>query len=189
MRRSSFFLFLLFAGCTTVVFSCKKDSKKKDTDDTAYYMRFKIDGAPVEYKGQVEGIFDKATSLQYNTSLAGLKEALNSAKNNMTVLLATEGETQTGKDYLSYTPAASGSMEKAKLASLVYFDENGKKFFSWMEELASALPPGIETKVVIRITEATDEYFKGSFSGVLYTEDYSTKLNVTDGDFYARRYN
>ena len=188
MRRySSFFLFFLLAGCATVVFSCKKDAKKTDTE-TGYYMRFKIDGTAVEYKGQVEGIFDKATSLQYNTSLAGLKEQLNNSRNNMTVLLATEEETLTGKDYSSYTPTVSG-MEKAKLVSLVYFDENGRQFFSWMEELSSALPPGTETKAVVRITEATDEYFKGSFSGVLYTEDYSTKLNVTDGDFFARRFN
>lgn len=188
MRRTSFsLLFLLLVGCITFVSSCKKDQENTDPG-TGYYMRFKVNGTLVEYKAQVEGVFDQATSLQHNTSLAGLKESFVSTKNNMTVLLATEDETQTGKDYSSFTPTASG-MEKAKLASLVYFDENGKEFFSWMEELAPALPPGTETKAVIRITEATDKYFKGSFSGVLYTEDYADKITVTDGDFYARRGN
>ena len=58
-----------------------------------------------------------------------------------------------------------------------------------MEEFAPALPPGTETKATIKITEATTDFIKGSFSGVLYDEGYTTKLNITDGEFYARRYN
>lgn len=178
-------IFLLITGSATLF--CKKQNDSKKQED-GYFMRFKINGTPIEYKAQIEGTFDKATSLQRNTSLAGLKEAFVATKNNMTLLLATENNTQTNVDYTSYATTSSG-MVKAKLVNLVYLDENGKKFLSWMEEFAPTLPPGTETKAVIRITEATAEYFKGSFGGVIYSEDFSTKLNITDGVFFARRFN
>ena len=184
---SRLLLCFLLPGIVVMTFSCKKDN---DTGDpgTGYYMRFKVNGTLVEHKGQVEGIFDKVTALQHNTSIAGLKETVVATKNNMTLLVATENETQTGLAYTSYTAGGPGT-QKAKLVNLVYIDENGKNHLSWMEEFAPALPPGTETKATIKITEATTDFIKGSFSGVLYDEGYTTKLNITDGEFYARRYN
>ncbi len=181
------FLYVLLPGIMLMAYSCKKDNGAGDPG-SGYYIRFKINGTQVANKGQVEGTFDKATALQHNTSLAGLKEALVATKNNMTLLLATENETQTGLSYTSYTTGTSG-MQKAKLVNLVYIDENGKNYLSWMEEFAPALPPGTETKAIIKITEATADYIKGDFSGVLYDEGYTTKFNITDGEFYARRFN
>lgn len=182
-----FFWYIIVSGILMMSYSCKKDNNSSN-DTTGYYMKFKVNGTPIEYKGQIEGTFDKESSMQHNTSLAGLKEALVSSKNNMTLLLATESATQTGISYTSYTTTASG-MQKAKLANLVYKDENGNDYLSWMEEFAPALPVGTETNAIIKITEATATYIKGNFSGVLYNDDYSVKLNITDGEFYARRFN
>ena len=184
---SRLFLYLLLPVIMITAYACKKDNGSDDSG-SGYYMRFKINGTQVEYKGQIEGTFDKVTALQHNTSLAGLKDPLVATKNNMTLLLATENETKTGLTYTSYTIGTSG-MQKAKLVNLVYIDENGKNYLSWMEEFAPALPSGTETKAAIKITEATADHMKGVFSGVLYNEDYSTKLNITDGEFYARRLN
>lgn len=181
------FLHLLVPGILIMTYSCKKDNSSGDSG-SGYYMRFKVNGTQIEYKGQVEGTFDKVTALQHNTSLAGLKDALVATKSNMTLLLATENETQTGLTYTSYTTGTSG-MQKAKLVNLVYIDESGKNYLSWMEEFAPALPAGTETTATIKITEATADHMKGVFSGVLYDEGYTTKLNITDGEFYARRFN
>ncbi|HRP55836.1 hypothetical protein [Agriterribacter sp.] len=181
------FLYVLLPGIMVMTYSCKKDNDPGNPG-SGYYMRFKVNGTLVEHKGQVEGTFDKATALQHNTSLAGLKEPLVATKNNMTLLLVTENETQTGLAYTSYTTGGSG-MQKGKLVNLVYIDENGENYLSWMEEFAPDLPPGTETKATIKITEATADYIKGSFSGVLYNEGYTGKLDITEGEFYARRYN
>ena len=186
LPRFSVFIFLL-AGMMVIAYSCKKDNGSTG-DDSGYYMRFKINGTQVEYKGQVEGTFNKVTALQHNTSVAGLKEALVAGKNNMTLLLATDDDTQTGLSYTSYTTSASG-MQKAKLANIVYKDEGGSDYLSWMEEFSPTLPSGTETNAVIKITEAASGYIKGNFSGVMYNADYSKKLNITDGEFYARRFN
>ena len=59
---------------------------------------------------------------------------------------------------------------------------------SWMEEFAPTLPAVLQM-IIIKITEATSDYINGNFSGVLYNNDYSVKLNITDGEFYARRFN
>ena len=104
----------------------------------------------------------KTLALRLSVAFHGLKEALVATKNNMTLLLATENETQTGLSYTSYTAGGSGT-QKAKLANIVYIDENGKNYLSWMEDFAPALPPGTETKATIKITEATADHIKGSF--------------------------
>lgn len=168
-------------------FSCKK-SERNSNENSAYYMRFKINGTQVEYKEQIEGNFNKATSSQYNSSVAGIKELFTPAKNNMSLLLATAVETQTGITYTNYTTTASG-MQKAKLANLVYIDENGKNYLSWMEEFTPSLPAGTEIKALITITSTTSNTISGTFSGVLYSEDYTIKLNITEGAFSARRVN
>ena len=185
LRFSLFFL--LLTGIMLIAYSCKKDNDSTG-DGSGYYMRFKINGTQVEYKGQVESNFNKVLSLQHNSSVAGLKEALVAGKNNMTLLLATDDDTQTGLSYTSYTTGASG-MQKARLAWLGYFDESGTSYLSSMEELAAGLPSGTETNAVIKVTEAASGYIKGTFSGVVYNADYSKKLNVTEGEFYARRAN
>ena len=184
---SRLFMCVLLPGIMLITYSCKKDNDSENPG-SGYYMRFKINGTQVEHKGQVEGTFDKVTALQHNSSVAGLKDAFAATKNNMTLLLATENETQTGLAYTSYTAGGPGT-QKAKLLNLVYIDENAKNYLSWMEEFAPALPPGTETKATMKVTEATADYIKGNFSGVLYNEGYTEKLNITEGEFYARRYN
>lgn len=151
-------------------------------------MRFEINGTQMEYKQQIEGNFNKATSAQYNSSVAGIKEQFIAGKNNISLLLATASETQTGVTYTNYTTTSSG-MQKAKLANLVYIDENGKNYLSWMEEFTPALPVGTEIKALITIISTTSNTITGTFSGVLYSEDYATKLTITDGTFSARRVN
>lgn len=140
------------------------------------------------FDGQVDGHFSQKTSIQYNSSLAGVKEKFVITKNNMSLLLTTESETQSGITYTNYTTTTPG-FQKAKLANLVYLDENGKSHQSWMEEFASALPVGTEIKAHIEITEVTSKTIKGIFSGVLYDEDLLAKMTITDGEFLAERKN
>lgn len=171
-----------------LVLFCACSKKEDQGGNGSYYMRFKINGTQFEFKEQVEGHFSKKTSLQYNSSLAGVKEEFIITKNNMSLLLTTDGETQTGITYTNHTTTTAG-FQKAKLANLVYLDENGKSHQSWMEEFASALPVGTEINAQIKITEVTGNSIKGFFSGVLYNEGLTTKMTITDGEFLAKRKN
>lgn len=177
-------LFIVVFSMLLFITGCKKDGDAGN-GSSYYYMRFKINGTQVEYKAQIEGNFNKTSSSQFNSSVAGLKELFTSAKNNMSLLLATAEATQTGVTYTNYTTSAAG-MQKAKLANLVYIDGSGKNYLSWMEEFATAIPTGTEVKALIKITDANNSVVKGVFSGVLYSEDFSEKLTITDGEFYGR---
>ncbi|PVD54127.1 hypothetical protein DC498_01690 [Terrimonas sp.] len=173
---------LFFSG------ACKKNSDTPNGSGSDYYMRFRINGALIEHKGQAEGNFNKATSSSYAASFAGLKEALVAGKNNMSVILGTEAENKTGVTYTNYTTATSGS-EKAKVLNIVYLDDAGNAYLSWAEEFAPAIPSGTKTNAQVKITEAASAYLKGSFSGTLYNNDYTKEFSITEGEFYVRRIN
>ncbi|MFT3750146.1 MAG: hypothetical protein QM768_17645 [Agriterribacter sp.] len=176
---------LIIAGFLFSVTGCKKDNDISGSG-SGYYMKFKINGTLIEHKGQAEGNFNKTTASVYAASFAGLKEALVAGKNNMSIILGTEGENKTGVTYTDYT-ITTGGFEKAKVLNIVYLDESGNTYMSWPEEFVPAIPPGTKIDANLKITDATSEYLKGSFSGSLYNSDYSKEFSVTEGEFYLRR--
>lgn len=188
MKRSGDvrFLYLILLSIAVIGYSCKKSENDSTGGDRGYYMKFTLGDTRMEFTGNVEGTYSKPTSRQYNTSIAGIKVAFVADKNNMTILLATDDETQKGISYTSFASTSSGQ-QKAKLANLVYFDESGEAYFSWMEELIPTLPSGTTSKTIIKITDAGSDYIKGNFSGELYNENFTRKLIVKDGEFYSRR--
>lgn len=183
-----FSLYIITVFSLTLLISCKKNNDNAPGNGDGYYMKFKLNGTQIEYKGQAECNFNKVTNLQHAASFAGLKETLVAGKNNMSIILGTGDENKTGITYTCYATNTAG-YEKAKVLNIVYIDENGKSYLSWSEEFAPALPVGTETKAQLNVTEATTAYLKGNFSGVLYNNDYSVKFSVTDGEFYLRRLN
>lgn len=175
------FLFLpLFMLC-----ACKKDSSSTASGN-GHYVKFKLNGTLVEHSGQAEGTYNKTGGAQFSSGISGLKEAFVATKNNMSLALATSAQTQTGITYTNYTTSDAG-LAKALASSLSYFDEQGKFYTTWSEEFIPAIPPGTEVNSKIKITEANDHHIKGIFSGVMYSDDYSIKLVVTDGEFYVER--
>ncbi|MCC6286899.1 MAG: hypothetical protein IT249_03355 [Chitinophagaceae bacterium] len=180
-------LFLIIAGALLCLNACKKEEEAPGSGSD-YYMKFKINGTLVEHKGQAEGNFNKTTASSYAASFAGLKETLVAGKNNMSIILGTNGENKTGITYTDYTITASG-FEKAKVLNIVYIDESGNTYMSWPEEFAPAIPAGTKIDAKLKITEAASTYLKGNFSGSLYNNDYTKELSISEGEFYLRRIN
>jgi hypothetical protein len=183
LSRKGFILFLLAPLC--ILSACSKDSSTGSSGG-GHYMKFKLNGTLVEYSGQAEGTYNKTGGSQYSSGISGLKEAFVATKNNMSLALATSTQTQTAITYTNYTTSGAG-FAKALISSLSYFDEQGKFYTTWPEEFIPAIPPATEVNSKIKITEANDHHIKGIFSGVMYSEDYSIKLVVTDGEFYVER--
>jgi len=166
--------------------SCKKNNDGSGSGGSEYYMKFKIDGTQVEYRGQAECNFNKVTASSHAASFAGLKETLVAGKNNMSLILGTDGENKTGVTYTCYTTTSAGA-EKAKVLNIVYIDDAGKTYMSWMEEFSAAIPPGTKTEAQLIVTEASAAALKGNFSGTLYNNDFTKALSITNGEFYLRR--
>ena len=180
--KPGLWLCALVALCT--ISSCKKAID--DISGSDYYMKFKLNGTAYAYTGQASGNFNVTSGGSQIASLAGLKEALTVATNTMTVALGTDGDNKTGTTYTNYTTTTAGT-EKAKALSIVFIDDTGAPYISWPEEFASALPVGTKTEARLKVTEASAASLKGTFSGVLYNDDYSKMFTVTDGEFNLRR--
>ena len=58
---------------------------------------------------------------------------------------------------------------------------------SWSDDFVAVLPAGTPTNARLVITEATSTYVKGNFSGTMLTQDYLSKLDITEGEFYLKR--
>lgn len=180
-----FYAHVIVALIGITLISCKKENDPGG-DGSGYYVRFKSNGTLVEYKEYAEGNFNKSAGGKYASTMAGLKENFVATKNNMSLSVATVAENTVNITYTNYTVSSAG-MQKAALVSLAYYDDKGEFFMTWTEEFASALPAGVETNAHILFTEQTEQYLKGLFSGKMYNEDFSKKLDITDGEFYVKR--
>lgn len=165
--------------------SCKKEN---DTDDSGsgYYVKFKANGMQVEYKGYAEGNFNKLASGKYVSTLSGLNEAFVGTRNNMSIALSTVAQNDVNITYTNYA-SSSPATQKAAALGLAYYDDKGVFFMTWSDEFASALPDDVETVATCIFTEQTDKHLKGNFTGKMYNEDFSVKLDITDGEFFVKR--
>lgn len=167
--------------------SCSK-SKSTGGGSSAtneYYLKFKANGTQYEYRAHTEAIFNRQSGADYQCTLGGTKDAFIPTKSNMTVALTSVGANQTNLTYTNYATTAAG-FKKAKILQLGFYDANGKFFMSWADELANLLPAGTPFNARLVLTEATSAHLKGNFSGTMLTQDYLTRLDITDGEFYLK---
>ena len=183
------FLFPLIAVTFIVMFGCSKSKSggSGTTTTNDYYIRFKANGVQTEYKAHTETIYNKANgTTERMTTLGGTKEQFVPTKSNMTVALTTVGDNTLNVTFTNYATTAAG-FKKAKILTLGFYDANGKFFMSWADEFSNILPAGSPINCRLVFTEATSTYLKGNFSGTLFSQDYLTRLEITDGEFYLKQ--
>ncbi len=166
--------------------ACKKSSDSNTaTPNGNYYVKFKSNGTQKEYYQNAAGNFNRAQSSggKYSSAFGGTKDQFVAIKDNMALALVTNGQKQVNVNYVNYATTAAG-LTKGYIVQLAYYDENGVFFTTWSDDFILAIPSGTETNAKITITAANATSIKGTFSGVLYSNDYSKKLNVTEGDFF-----
>ena len=150
-----------------LLFSCGKDKPAADE----YGIYFKFNGTQMNFPE-----FDRATHNELGNHTLTISAEKASVGPSIT-LVSDQNDFTTGKVYLVVVPSIGGKniMEYYP----VYNDyDNG-----W-----NSLPPdGQEAKLIVRITEATDAFVKGTFEAFLYQHNGATeKALVTDGRFYVR---
>jgi hypothetical protein len=147
-------------------------------------MRFKANGVQKEYKANAMGRFNKPLggATEYVSTLGGTKEQFEATKSNMTIALTTVGANNLNLMYTNYSTTAAGT-KRPKLLQFGYFDENGKFYMSYADDMTFALPAGSPINSRLIVTEASSSFIKGTFTCILYSQDFS-KLEVTDGEFY-----
>jgi len=169
---------------------CKKesDSGSPGAAGSGYYMRFKAGGIQKEFLQNTFGNFNRQQSsntANYASTFGATKEQFEAKKDNMTLVLVTNGQNMQSLGYTNYTTTAPG-FKKGYIVQGAYYDEAGVFYMSWSDDYAAVLPAAVESNMKLTITAATSTELKGVFSGVLYNSDYSKKLVITEGDFYLK---
>ena len=155
-------------------FSCKKDS-----NDSDYYMKLKVDG----------------TWITYNNVLAENGPDLGDPNLHD---LVVNGYSSDQKDIFSIA-----IQDGAPIASGTYETDNGNywAFLDWLTGANTAdmrsfdiddAPSMAPSKYIITITSITDNEIRGSFTGNYLYDDFANDPNdavreVTEGEFVAKR--
>ena len=176
---------LLSIIAVTLLLACSKSKPSGGSNANDYYIRFKAGGTQFEYRASAEAIFNKQSGSDYITTLGGTKDPFIATKSNMTVALTSFGVNQTNVTYTNYATTTAG-FKKAKVLQLGFYDANGKFFMSWSDDFLLLIPAGTPTNSRLVLTEATATTLKGNFSGTMTTQDYLTKLDITEGEFYLK---
>ena len=183
MKKLLFATTLIIALMSMV--SCSKSKSSGGATTNEYYIRFKANGTQFEYRAHTEAIFNKQSGTDYICTLGGTKDPFIANKSNITVALTSFGANQTNVTYTNYATTAAG-FKKAKILQLGFYDANGKFFMSWSDDFANLIPAGTPFNARLVLTEATSAHLKGNFSGAMLTQDYLTRLDVTEGEFYLK---
>lgn len=163
-------LCFFFAGC----------EREMDLDpyNNDQYVRFKVDGVQKEYipaYGQVGANLYSSTTGIYSTAIAGGKSSSSSTANTVVFAVYTPEPIEEGQTYVDSQVAASFAEYSSQLI-FSYTDETGKLYQS-LGILAGNYSATADSRLTI--TELTNEYMTGVFSGTIYASDYTTKVVVT----------
>jgi hypothetical protein len=179
--------------------SCKKDNNgvppdngdnnNHDDPSNAYFIKFKIDGQPVEDKTVVGIVYklktDKGDSI-YSVQVAFVRKWGNQEQdsNSIHIILSAPSMYSPGTIYGVQASSIPNAV-KLDVFAMLYYDRSNRKYapsiFNNIE------PPPFDAHIIF--TEITEKKLKGTFSGTLHFKDSSgvtTKtVVITDGEFFA----
>lgn len=161
---------LLVVGLFTVVSaSCKKDG---GSGSASYFVKAKVNGTEIQFTGFTLATFQTipGTTL-YMCSIQGQQD-LNSPLNILSALITDESPITTNKEY-------SDDVVGGTLQGVVsYYDGNNNQYSSGF-----ATSPNVK----ITLTEITDAYVAGTFSGNATAALSNETVAITEGSFKVKR--
>jgi len=171
MNKYTFLLLFSFLICV----GCSKEEKTENKPD--YYLTFKLNGNLLKHN------YPTYSSLKPNATIPGssdfqLSSNSDDQKSNFGFSLHKAGAITIG----SY---ATSDIAVQDVAYTIFSNSLA------MEKYYSAFTTGrTPSPFSITLTEITDKYFKGTFTGsYLYTDDRTDSIRITDGEFFLRRHN
>lgn len=158
----------------------------------SYYMKFKLNGVPVEYDSQPFAGFSysKPDSL-YTCVIAAYKDINAGLKNAVTITLFSNTAIAAGS-YNDPTKATrAGNGEIVARNTIFYYDSTATGFLTmgmFVDKNGNIGLPGVVANAELTISEITSSYIKGTFSGTVYKSSTLTQTySISDGEFYLKR--
>jgi hypothetical protein len=166
---------ILFACLTSFTFTaCKKSSSDSSG---SYYMKAKVDGSGKSFNKTVAAIKSSLGNGYYTLIITGL-----SSTDQMALMLwSDKDDFNAGKTFTLEALGGTTYNELTYAAPLGSSDP--------MSQWVSTYDYGsVPESFQCTITEATDTYIKGTFSGVIYQNNSSDVVSktITEGQFYSK---
>lgn len=178
MKEKQLFRILLLMFTIVISFSCNKKSDDTPTDTNAdFFVRFKLDGTQMEFKGMTTGLFQTLplTPTIYSGSFQGLQSSTAVTTNLFGIDVRDIVPIAINKNYTNI--AISNTIQ----ATFLYFDAAGNQYSS------GYLATTASTDAVVRLTEITNTSVSGTFSGKMSTLSGTVAKTITEGSFKVKR--
>jgi hypothetical protein len=197
MNRSSIIRVASLAGLTllaTTLSQCKKSSSSNGGSGNSggYYLKFNLNGAPVDYESEAAAELNKVNSDGlYSAVLEAYKDfTIGSVTNEITITLfsANPIAATTYEDPHKADETNGSQVPQAE----VFWEDSTATGYLTAGALADSngnIPiAGMVANAQVTITELTSNDLKGTFSGTLYNStNFTIVESITDGEFYLKR--
>lgn len=197
MRNKLYSLQVAIIVVAGLYFSACSKSNDSPSGSGDFYIRFKVDGALVEYTDKKHSnetdYITAANSIfsngQYLHILSGSKsiDDLIAKRNFMSVSLLTTKNITNGISFSSNAAISDNYLETIAFA-LGYNDATGTQYVAFGEDVADLVfntnGTIIDTNNKVTFDEVGDDYVKGSFYGKVYADNFAKQKAITEGSFY-----
>lgn len=168
---------LLVSLSAILMTACKKD-KGGDSGGDGYYVKFKLNGTEMQFKGMPYATFSVADDIYLGGFGASREQGV--TENMMSVLVGSLENIKAGVTYTGLIhPPVTGGPTPAVFFS--YIDAEGVTFANLYEDNAIN---------IVTITSLDSKEVKGTFSGVMHkVVDPTSAAIPVSGDFFVKRIN
>jgi hypothetical protein len=178
---------------------CKKTNDANNNNPgsgTDYFLKFKADGTQKEFKSSaLIQLLKKNNDGLYSAVLEGYKDyAGQGTKDELGMIILSDDPIVQGSSYQD--PQKCVNVNGDTLTKLIMnFNDPSNNGYLSMGTLADkngviTLFPNVVADAKLTISELTSDYAKGTFSSTVYLSTdatLTTKINITDGEFYLKR--
>ena len=185
-KPGSWFLTILFLFSAAMFLTqCKKGDNPSNAAQGKYYVRFKANGVQQEYRSD------------FRVSASASDVPAHPFGNNIdTYAFAMDGYGDTTLAYpdIQFQIRAPKPLKIDSVYKTIprSSSKDGEVYLFYVEKVTTFekyMSYGSSENVQIRFTERTGTYIKGTFSGTVYAATNATKMEITQGEFYAARAN
>jgi hypothetical protein len=186
--------FLLLISLPFAFSQCKKSgggSGGGQGNGSGYYMKFKLDGNPVEYTSQpFAGITANPSNGLYTAVLVAYKNVNAGLVNAVTITLFSASPIAANVAYNDPHKSYETNGEWVPQNTTFWYDPTGAGYLTAgaLADSTGTTPlSGVTADSKLTITEMTSAYVKGTFSGTVYRSDFQKTSIISAGQFYLKR--
>jgi len=172
---------------------CKKNNSSANAtgNGNGYYLRFKLNGAAVDYESQAFISISLLSSSGLNTAVAAAyKDVYAGLKNAVTITVFSNNPIAANTGYNDPHKSYEKNGAWISQSVITWYDSTGTAYLTaglLADSTGHVSLNGVVADSKFTITELTTTYAKGTFSGTIYRSDFQRSAVISEGQFYLKR--